>query len=255
MSDRVRRALVLAAGRGMRLGALTATTPKPLLPLGDGTILGRQLDQFAAAGIHEVSIVVGFRGADVARACALRRGPPAVETLVNEAWSGTGSGLSLAMASDLLRSGEPILLSHGDVVFDNAWLGEVLAAGGTAVAADRTWLSETGDEVLAWQRDGRLAGLRKGPPDDDHEGAGEFVGLCRLAPDFAAGFATFVTERTAVEPDLDYEQPLLSDFASLSGQDAGLAVRLLLRDDLPWRNVNDAADLAWARERWGSEKG
>ena len=44
------RAVVLAAGRGTRLGSLTASTPKPLLDVGGQPVVARILEGIAAAG-------------------------------------------------------------------------------------------------------------------------------------------------------------------------------------------------------------
>src|SRR3954451_23877493 len=53
--------VVLAAGPGSRLGALTAQIPKTLLPLdGERTILDGTLANLAAVGIDDVLVVTGF---------------------------------------------------------------------------------------------------------------------------------------------------------------------------------------------------
>lgn len=52
-------AVLLAGGKGTRLKPLTLTIPKPLLPLGDISILEVVLSQFAAARITRVVITVG----------------------------------------------------------------------------------------------------------------------------------------------------------------------------------------------------
>lgn len=52
-------AVILAGGRGTRLRPLTVTVPKPLLPLGDQSILEIVLSQLQAHGFQRVVITLG----------------------------------------------------------------------------------------------------------------------------------------------------------------------------------------------------
>jgi NDP-sugar pyrophosphorylase family protein len=52
----------LAAGRGTRMGDLTADLPKPMLIAGGRPILERLLDRLVEAGYSEALIVTGYRG-------------------------------------------------------------------------------------------------------------------------------------------------------------------------------------------------
>ena len=54
------RALILAAGYGKRMGALTQTLPKPLLPAGNATLLDYTLFQLYRWGIQKVFINVHY---------------------------------------------------------------------------------------------------------------------------------------------------------------------------------------------------
>lgn len=54
------KAIILSAGQGRRLGDLTRTAPKCLLPLGGRSLLDWQLAALAAAGMEEAVIVTGF---------------------------------------------------------------------------------------------------------------------------------------------------------------------------------------------------
>src|SRR2546421_241555 len=56
------RAVVLAAGRGSRLGPLTSEAPKPLLPLNGSPILEQNLRSLASYGIRNIAINVHYRG-------------------------------------------------------------------------------------------------------------------------------------------------------------------------------------------------
>ena len=58
----IKRAMVLAAGRGERMRPLTDKTPKPLLRVGSQTLIERHLVKLARAGIHEVAVNVSWLG-------------------------------------------------------------------------------------------------------------------------------------------------------------------------------------------------
>ena len=75
----VTRAVILAAGRGTRLGGLTAETPKPLLMVGGRPILVRIVDGLIRAGIDDVAIVTGYLG----------------ERIESEIGNGAASGVSV----------------------------------------------------------------------------------------------------------------------------------------------------------------
>jgi bifunctional UDP-N-acetylglucosamine pyrophosphorylase/glucosamine-1-phosphate N-acetyltransferase len=55
------KALILAAGHGLRMGPLTSDKPKPLLPVAGKPILQHTLEQLQNAGIGEVWIIVGWK--------------------------------------------------------------------------------------------------------------------------------------------------------------------------------------------------
>jgi len=52
----IRRAMIFAAGRGMRMRPLTDATPKPLLRVGGKMLIEHHLEKLAAIGIDEVVI-------------------------------------------------------------------------------------------------------------------------------------------------------------------------------------------------------
>ena len=56
------KAIILAAGQGIRLGNGLSELPKCLLKIGNKTIVEKQLESLASAGIEEISIVIGAKG-------------------------------------------------------------------------------------------------------------------------------------------------------------------------------------------------
>src|SRR5438046_9589360 len=56
----VRQAVILCGGLGSRLGALAATTPKPLLPVGGTPFLDVLLFELGRHGVKRVLLLAGF---------------------------------------------------------------------------------------------------------------------------------------------------------------------------------------------------
>jgi NDP-mannose synthase len=59
-SRRPLQAVVLAGGKGTRLAPYTSILPKPLMPIGDRSILELVLDQLTCCGIERVTLCVGY---------------------------------------------------------------------------------------------------------------------------------------------------------------------------------------------------
>ena len=60
MSSSVPRVAVLAGGRGTRLAPFTSVLPKPLMPIGDRSILEVVIHRLAAQGFTDVTLCVGY---------------------------------------------------------------------------------------------------------------------------------------------------------------------------------------------------
>ena len=54
------KAMILSAGMGSRMGDLTKNTPKPLLKIGNQTLLEIQLNKLIQAGISHFLINVSY---------------------------------------------------------------------------------------------------------------------------------------------------------------------------------------------------
>src|SRR5215211_4732389 len=54
------RAIIFAGGRGTRLAPYTSVLPKPLMPIGDRSILELVINQLSRSGIADVTLCVGY---------------------------------------------------------------------------------------------------------------------------------------------------------------------------------------------------
>jgi D-glycero-D-manno-heptose 1,7-bisphosphate phosphatase len=133
----IRQAVVLCGGLGTRLGAMTAATPKPLLPVGDAPFLDLLLFELGRHGIRRIILLAGFHGDQVqnfaaASAAAAQFGLE-IEVLVEPEPAGTGGALWLARD----RLDPQFLMLNGDSWFEINYrqLDVELAARPEAVGA------------------------------------------------------------------------------------------------------------------------
>ncbi len=108
----IRRAVVLAAGRGRRLAPLTDLTPKPLIDVAGETLIDRVISSLAHAGIAEVCVVVGHLADEVER--HLRSVCTVPFAIVHQP-EPLGTGDAVRMAGPWLGD-EPFFLTWGDVI-------------------------------------------------------------------------------------------------------------------------------------------
>jgi histidinol-phosphate/aromatic aminotransferase/cobyric acid decarboxylase-like protein/NDP-sugar pyrophosphorylase family protein len=128
----VQRAVILAAGRGSRLHALTGDAPKCLTEVGGEPLLKRALHALASQGVTEAVVVIGYMG-DMVRE---RIGPlfAGINIVFVEApdYATTNNIRSLWDARDYLD--RDVLLLEADVVFDAEVVGALLRQSGSSVA-------------------------------------------------------------------------------------------------------------------------
>lgn len=117
------KAVVLAAGEGVRLRPLTLTRPKHMISVGGKPILEHCLNAIKACGINEVVIVVNYM-ADVIRGyfCSGEKLGLKIEYAYQKAVVGTGNAVSAAES----YVDEDFLLVYGDLLFTPEALKKVL---------------------------------------------------------------------------------------------------------------------------------
>ena len=122
--------VVLAAGRGTRMRPLTDKRPKPLLPVGDWSLLEQVFD--AARDVVDTFVVVtGYRGDQIRDAIGdSYRGRPV--RYVEQA-EPQGTAHAIAQAEPLID--DRFIVLNGDVLIDPALPRALADAGDTAVAA------------------------------------------------------------------------------------------------------------------------
>jgi dTDP-glucose pyrophosphorylase len=114
----VTRAVLLAAGRGKRLGHLTDHQPKPMVLVQGKPVIEHIIIGMRNAGITDFLLVVGYRAEVIEQ--YFGDGRPwgiHIEYRVQEVPNGTGAALREA---EEFAEGKPILASYGDILTDHS---------------------------------------------------------------------------------------------------------------------------------------
>jgi choline kinase len=126
------KGIILAAGRGSRMGNLTDSAPKGMVELFGKPLIARQIDTLRLAGIKQIGLVTGYR-AEVLQQFNL-------PTFDNPDWSRTNMLHSLRQASDWL-GGDVCIVSYSDIFYTPEVVGALLASDADiAIAYDPDWL-------------------------------------------------------------------------------------------------------------------
>ena len=232
-------ALILAAGRGSRLGGLTDDRPKCLIDLGGGvTPLRFQTELALNHGVERVVVVTGYRRAQVMSALRGYLDDAAEITEVwNPFWSVTNVIGSAWMASRELHG--PFLYLHADTVFEPGILGDMLAVAASAVLPVDFRTCEP--EQMKAEVDGTsVLHLSKDLPAE--RTAGEFIGI--------AIFRGTAVEAIRRGMDSVMQRGGLGEYfeaAVNTAIDAGLEVTALPTAGRAWTEIDFPEDLALAK--------
>jgi choline kinase len=237
------RAILLAAGRGLRLQLpQDQQLPKCLLPFGGMTLLERHLRLLRRVGVDEVVLALGFRHELVEAELERMQWLPRPERVLNAQFE-LGSVLTLHTVADAMTRGGDVLLMDADVLYHERIM-HALVAGSSAnrLLLDRDF--EAGDEpVKLCLRDGVPVELRKlVAPGLHYDTIGESVGffrfdhaMARRLMDLVAGYVdggrANLPHEEAVR-DLLLERGALFEVADVTGA--------------PWIEIDYVADVSRA---------
>ncbi|MGI5479663.1 sugar phosphate nucleotidyltransferase [Streptomyces lavendofoliae] len=241
--------LVLAAGAGRRLRPYTETLPKALVPVdpaGDGskTVLDLTLANFAAVGLTEAAIVVGYRKEAVyARKDELQARYGLKLTLIDndkaEEWN---NAYSLWCAREVLKRG--VILANGDTVHPVSVEETLLAARGEGrrvILALDTVKSLADEEMKVITADGQ--GVRRITKlMDPADATGEYIGVTLIEPEAAEALADALKATFERDPDLYYED----GYQELVHR--GFRIDVAPIGDVKWVEIDNHDDLAKGRE-------
>lgn len=162
------KAVILAAGKGTRMGSLTQDIPKPMLEVHGKPILLHIVEGMKSAGVTDFVIITGYKAEVIENyfgdgsSFGIH-----VDYARQEVQDGTGKAPELAKQS---LAGAPFLLTYGDIMVDSSTYQSLMDSYGTG-----NWnalvTAKAGEEVqkggiLLADADMRLTGLVEKPSQD-----------------------------------------------------------------------------------------
>ena len=141
---KIKRAIILAAGRGSRLRPYTDKTPKPLLPVDGKPIIEHTIEYLVSKCITDITIVVGYR----ARQFKYLKKKYGVTLIRNRLFARGSSLLSLRCASNKI---EDCVILDGDLILKGQAIRKFVSGSGYSYVKEKCakeWAIEMNDEKV-----------------------------------------------------------------------------------------------------------
>lgn len=250
------KAIIVAAGRGRRLGAETAEIPKCMVEVAGRPILHRQLEALTAAGVTDVVIVRGYLGERIQAP-----GFP-VRFIENPEWASNNILTSLAFAAAEMDDG--FLFSYSDIVFAPAYARQLArTSADVALVIDRLWKDTYVGRVHHPISEAELASVRTVETTvlvdrvgktvvAPERAVGEFIGLAKFSVAGAAALKSVWAEALAGGLEQPFgraahlRQAYLSDALNALAE-RGISLSPVFIDGR-WREIDTEEDLSRAHQ-------
>jgi len=235
------KALILAAGRGTRIHSVHGDHPKCLIRLDDSTstILDRQIESLFSAGITSIGIVVGYEKDQIIQhvAARYREHRDCFSFIENPRFASTNNIYSFWLARTWLN-GESFVCLNADVVFDaRILLPAMTPAASVNMIVDPEWRDETMKVVISGDR---VVQMSKRIPQTEFSGT--YIGITSFSSgvqqDLFAKIANLIRDGRENE---------FFNVAVQQMADEGVHVGFTSTGDLPWAEIDDPGDLAFAK--------
>jgi L-glutamine-phosphate cytidylyltransferase len=206
----IKRAIILAAGKGGRLNGRAGDLPKCLVEVGGISLVERQVCALRDAGVEDIAIVVGCQHDRVRQVCGHE-----ITYVENPRYAETNSLYSLWLARPLLFEGFVVL--NCDVLFHPVLLNDLLTSrheNALLLAYREANQPPFGDEEMKVQvRCGRVREMSKQMNPDDADG--ENLGIVKFGPDGAAELVTIMDRLVAAGNLREWAPRAFREFAQV----------------------------------------
>lgn len=182
MEQSKERAIILAAGRGKRMGILTANQPKSFTKIKNRSLIEWVVQALRGAGIRDIVVVRGY--------CAGAFTDASLTYFDNVGWEESNMVATL-FAADAWLSQYPCVVSYADIAYPADTITKLLGVKGDIVIPYNTaWFDLWGKrfvdplsdaETFCVDQKGMLTDIGR-RPDSLDEVEGQYMGLMKITP-------------------------------------------------------------------------
>ena len=232
------KALILAAGRGTRIHSVHRDRPKCLIRFNDSTILDHQIQSLFSAGVSNIGIVVGYEKDQIIRH-VLTRYPNRRRQFTfieNPVFAQTNNIYSFWLARTWLKE-ESFICLNADVVFDPSVLWPTIeSAAPITMIVDPEWRDETMKVIIS---EDRVIRMSKRIPQSEYSGT--YIGITSFAASVHERLFAKIGELVRTGGENEFFNVAVQQLA-----DEGVHVGFTSTANLPWAEIDDPGDLAFA---------
>lgn len=235
------KAVILAAGKGTRMGALTKDMPKPLIPVAGKPVLEHIVTRLSNAGVKEFVFITRYLAEKIRDyfGDGSKFGIKVDYVLQSDKY---GTGAALYEAKDLVGKDEPVMMTYGDIITPACNYSGAISVFGSKTCEAVMTLNYVEDPwrggAVYIGEDGKVNKIVEKPPKGEVSSHWNSAGIFVFQP------AIFkYLERLQPSPRGEYELPD--------------AINAMITDGLPvypyylegaWRDVGTVEDIAIAEE-------
>ena len=173
------KTIILAAGVGKRMSAVTDNIPKCLIKIGGKTLIERYLESLSLLGVKDIVIVIGHLKEKIKEAIKNSNSRFNIKYIENEQYT-KGSILSLWYARNELDNNT--LIMDADVLFHEDILVKLAESKNKNCFLLEDEFEDTGEEMKLFVKGGKVVGISK-HNSYDCDFSGEGVGFFKLSAD------------------------------------------------------------------------
>ena len=172
------KAIILAAGVGLRIKPLTNNCPKCLLKVGDYTILEMMISHIQDCGINEIVFVVGYLKEQIKDYVKTEFPDLNASFVTNDKYAETNTGYSLMLVKDFIQD-SGFIKFDADVVFDKKILKKLIECKHeSCLCVDKTINLDTEEIKVIVDNQNRI--LKANKTVNPKDAVGESIGIEKI---------------------------------------------------------------------------